>query len=80
MQDDSQSELDADAHCLPNGAWAFDALDPILDQLRGLPDALRVTLRGASLDFSLDGAPSALNYAEKASTAHGDGAGAGPAR
>ena len=80
MQDDSQNELDADAHCLPNGAWAFDALDPILDQVRGLPDALRVTLRGASLDFSLDGAPSAFNYAKKESTTQGDAADPGPAR
>jgi hypothetical protein len=78
-QDNSQSELDADAHCLPNGAWAFDVLDPILDQLRGLPDALRLTLRGASVDFSLDGATGALAYAEKAASAHGDGADAAPA-
>jgi len=78
-QDNSQSELDADAHCLPNGAWAFDVLDPILEQLRGLPDALRLTLRGASVDFSLDGATGALAYAEKAASAHGDGADAAPA-
>ena len=70
-QDNSPSELDADAHCLPNGAWAFESLDPILDQLRGLPDTLRVSLRGASLDFSLDGATGALAYAEKAASEHG---------
>ncbi len=78
-QDNSPSELAADAHCLPNGAWAFESVDPILDQLRGLPDTLRVSLRGASLDFSLDGATGALAYAEKAASEHGDPADAAPA-
>ena len=78
-QDNSSSELAADAHCLPNGAWAFESLDPILDQLRGLPDALRVSLRGANLDFSLDGVTGALAYAEKAAGEHGDAAGAASA-
>jgi hypothetical protein len=78
-QDKSTSELAADAHCLPNGDWAFESLDPILDQLRGLPDTLRVSLRGANLDFSLDGATGALAYAEKAANAHADAADAEPA-
>jgi hypothetical protein len=77
-QDNSPSNLDADAHCLPNGAWAFESLDPILDQLRALPDTLRVSLRGANLDFSLDGATGALAYAEKAANEHGDAADAAP--
>jgi hypothetical protein len=72
-EDGTQNEIAADAHCLPNGAaWAFDSPDPILDRLRGLPDTLRVTLRGASLDFSLDGATAALAYCEKISQQSGD--------
>lgn len=78
-QDDSRSALDADAHCLPNGAFAFDSSDPILEQLRGLPDTLRLSLRGANLDFSLDGATGALAYAEKAASEHGAAADAAPA-
>jgi hypothetical protein len=79
-QDNSQSKLDADAHCLPNGAWAFNSLDPILDELRGLPDALRLSLRGADLDFSLDGATGAFAYAEKAASEQREGTDASPAR
>jgi hypothetical protein len=37
-----------------------------LDELRALPDTLRVSLRGTDLDFSLDGATGAFAYAEKA--------------
>ncbi len=78
-RDDSRSTLDADAHCLPNGAWSFDSPEPILEQLRELPDAVRLSLRGASLDFSLDGASGALAYAEKASSENGNAVGAAPA-
>jgi hypothetical protein len=77
-QNGSSASLHADAHCLPNGAWAFDSPDPILDQLRGLPDTVRLTLRGADLDFSLDGATGALAYAEKAASEHDNGADAAP--
>jgi hypothetical protein len=77
-QDGSQRSLDADAHCLPNGAWAFNSLDPILDELRELPDTLRVSLRGTDLDFSLDGATGAFAYAEKAANEQHDGSDAAP--
>lgn len=78
MQDGSRTALNADAHCLPNGAWAFDSPDPILEQVRGLPDDVRLSLRGANLDFSLDGASGALAYAEKAASEHGNAAGLAP--
>jgi hypothetical protein len=78
MLDDSRTSLYAAAQCLPNGAWAFDSPDPILEQLRTLPDTVRFTLRGANLDFSLDGAMGALAYAEKAATEHGNAAGLAP--
>ena len=71
-QDDTRTSLNANAHCLPNGAWAFESPDPILEQLRGLPDTVRLSLRGANLDFSLDGAAAALAYSEKAASEHGD--------
>ena len=71
-QDSSRTALNADAHCLPNGAWAFDSPDPIFEQLRGLPDSVRLSLRGANLDFSLDGASGAFAYAEKAANEHGN--------
>jgi hypothetical protein len=74
-QDGSRTALNADARCLPNGAWAFESLDPILEQLRALPDDVRLSLRGADLDFSLDGASGALAYAEKAASEHGNAAG-----
>jgi len=74
--DSSRTSLFADAHCLPNGAWAFDSPDPILDQLRTLPDTVRLSLRGANLDFSLDGVSGALAYAEKAASEHANAAGA----
>ena len=74
-QDRSQSALNADAHCLPNGAWAFDSIEPILEQLHGLPDTVRLTLHGASLDFSLDGAGGAFSYSEKAANEHANAAG-----
>ena len=77
-QDASRSPLDADAHCLPNGAWAFESPDPILEQLRGLPDSVRLTLRGASLDFSLDGATGAFAYSERAANEHANAAGLAP--
>ena len=77
-QDGSRTSLNADAHCLPNGAWAFDSPDPILDQLRGLPDTVRLSLRGANLDFSLDGASSALAYSERAANERGNAAGPAP--
>jgi hypothetical protein len=79
-QDGSQTALNAVAQCLQNGAWAFDSLDPILDQVRGLPDAVRLTLRGSSLDFSLDGATGAFAYSEKASREHGNAADPAPAQ
>ena len=79
MQDSSRSALDAEAHCLPNGAWAFDSPDPILEQLRGLPDTVRLSLRGANLEFSLDGATGALAYSEKAASEHGNVGDAAPA-
>ena len=86
-QDNSQSKLDADARCLPNGSWAFNSLDPILDELRRQPDSLRVSLRGADLDFSLDDVTGAFAYAEKAAGEQHDGTdapaaepGAAPAR
>ncbi len=79
-QDRSRTSLNADAHCLPNGAWAFDSPDPILEQLRELPDTVRLSLRGASLDFSLDGAAAALAYSERAASEHGDAAGPAPAQ
>jgi hypothetical protein len=71
-QDDTRTSLYADAHCLPNGAWAFDSPDPILEQLHRLPDTVRLSLRGANLDFSLDGAGGALAYSEKAASEHGN--------
>lgn len=71
-QDSTRTSLFADAHCLPNGAWAFESPDPILEQLRGLPDTVRLSLRGTNLDFSLDGATGALAYAEKAASEHGN--------
>ena len=77
-QDGTRTELKAEAHCLPNGAWAFDSLDPLLDEIRGLPDEVRLSLRGADLDFSLDGASGAFAYAEKAASEHGNAAGAAP--
>jgi hypothetical protein len=77
-QDGSRTSLNADAHCLPNGAWAFDSLDPILDQIRGLPDTVRLSLRGANLDFSLDGATGAFAYAERAASEHANAAGLAP--
>jgi hypothetical protein len=73
-QDNARSSLQVEAHCLPNGAWAFDSPDPILEQLRDLPDTVKISLRGAALDFSLDGATGALAYAEKAGTDRGAGA------
>ena len=79
-QDGSRTSLNAEAHCLPNGAWAFDSPDPIFDQLRSLPDTVRLSLRGANLDFSLDGATGALAYAERAASEHGNPAGAVPAQ
>jgi hypothetical protein len=78
MLDNSRTSLYADAHCLPNGAWAFDAPDPMLDQLRTLPDTVRFSSRGANLDFSLDGAAGAVAYAEKAASEHDNAAGPAP--
>ena len=78
-QDGSRTTLDAGAHCLPNGAWAFDSPDPIVEQVRGLPDTVRLSLHGANLDFSLDGASGALAYAEKAASEHGNAADLGAA-
>lgn len=74
-QDGSRTSLNADAHCLPNGAWAFDVPDPILDQIRGLPDTVRLSLRGADLEFSLDGATGAFAYAERAASERANAAG-----
>jgi hypothetical protein len=76
--DNSRTSLFADAHCLPNGAWAFESPDPILEQLRTLPDTVRLSLRGANLDFSLDGVTGALAYAEKAASEHANPAGPAP--
>jgi hypothetical protein len=76
IQDDSRTTLSADAQCLPNGAWAFDSLDPILEQIRGLPDTLQLTLRGVDLEFSLDGASGAFASAERAVREHDSGGGA----
>ena len=73
-QDNARSSLQVEAHCLPNGAWAFDSPDPILEQLRDLPDTVKISLRGADLDFSLDGATGALAYVEKAGADRGAGA------
>jgi hypothetical protein len=50
-----------------------------LDELRGLPDTLRVSLRGTDLDFSLDGATGAFAYAEKAANEQRDASDAAPA-
>ena len=77
-QDGSRTSLNAAAQCLPNGAWAFDSLDPILDQIRGLPDTVRLSLRGADLDFSLDGVTGAFAYAERAASEHANAAGLAP--
>jgi hypothetical protein len=77
-QDGSRTSLNAAAECLPNGAWAFESPDPILDQIRGLPDTVRLSLRGADLEFSLDGATNAFAYAERAASEHANAAGPVP--
>jgi len=77
-QDGSRTALYADAHCLPNGTWAFDSLDPILDQLRSLPDTVRFSLRGTNVEFSLDGVGGAFAYSEKAASEHANAAGLAP--
>jgi hypothetical protein len=77
-QDGSRTALNAAAECLPNGAWAFDSPDPILDQIRGLPDTVRLSLRGADLEFSLDGATNAFAYAERAASEHAKAADPAP--
>jgi hypothetical protein len=77
-QDGSRTSLNASAQCLPNGAWAFDSTDSILDQIRGLPDTVRLSLHGADLEFSMDGATGAFAYAERAASEHANAAGLGP--
>jgi hypothetical protein len=51
-----RSVAQTDARCLPNGAWGFAAVEPILERFSGEPDAVKVGLRGDAWDFSLDGA------------------------
>jgi hypothetical protein len=74
-----RSVAQTEAHCLPNGAWAFESLDSILERFRDAPDAVKVTLSSASWDFSLDGAAAAFEYCERAAGGQGgaDGGAAG---
>jgi len=55
-----------DGRCLRNGAWAFTAVDSILERFRADPDAIKVELRGDDWDFGLDGATAAMVYCERA--------------
>jgi hypothetical protein len=73
-----RSVAQTEAHCLPNGAWGFVSVDPILERFRDAPEAVKLTLRGESWDFSLDGAAAAFAYCERAAGGQG-GADAGAA-
>lgn len=66
-----------DAKCLPNGAWGFVSVDSILERFRDQPDEVKLTLRGESWDFSLDGAMGAFTYCERAAAGGQGGADAG---
>jgi len=74
-----RAALQTDGRCLPNGAWAFESVDAILDRFRDDPDAVKVGLRGEGWDFSLDGAAAAMAYCERAAREQ-RGAGAGAAQ